>query len=283
MTLVLIIKAIIVVLFLALFLRRPKVTWGVGLLAVTSAVLLDTLLGTFGREETLAELGFFFYIIAGILFSGGAIWAWGLLRLLTSPTSAGIGQLPLLTPVKQSDTDRTTVSSDPPSDETSSAIDRQMLYDEIRQRLGQQDILDLIFDLGVNENDVMTFDQDMNQLIIKLMDVAAQRGLQGELALAVERILTPIHPDQLPRLERISVDSPPTILRHFLLAHYDLVRLRQIADALEIDWEQLAIGSKKEKVRSLLLYLYRRNRLDELIALMHEETSLPVNDATVDR
>jgi hypothetical protein len=37
---------------------------------------------------------------------------------------------------------------------------------------------------------------------------------------------------------------------------------------LDIDWEQISGLGKKEKVRNLLLYLYRRNRLDDLLTLM---------------
>jgi len=94
------------------------------------------------------------------------------------------------------------------------------------------------------------------------------------LALAVERILTPPAPETLPRLEKISLDSPPTILRHYLLAYYDLEKLQKTAVALGIDWEQLSLHSKKSKVRDLLHYLYRRNRIDELLDLMQNQNSL---------
>lgn len=272
MILFLILKFITVLVFLALFWRRPNVVWGVGLLTVTTAVLLDTFLGTFGRDEMLAELGFFFYVISGALLGGAAVWIWGLLRPLTitaipappAPTPS-VRARPVIAPAMP-------VAA--PSEPGSTAFDRQMLYDEIRHRFGREDVLDLIFDLGINENDVMTLDQDMNQLIINVMDIAEQQGQTGALALAVERILTPLPPEHLPRLEKITADSPPTILRQYLLAHHDLAQLAQLSADLGIDWEQLGVGSKKEKVRSLLLYLYRRNRIDELIDLMRapEET-----------
>ena len=143
-----------------------------------------------------------------------------------------------------------------------------MIYEEIHKRFGREDILDLMFDLSINENDVMTIEQDMNQLIINIMDVARQNGQTSAMALAVERILTPPPPDLLPRLEKISPDSPPTILRQYLLAHYDLFELKQMTRQLGIDWEQLDAGAKKEKVRSLLQYLYRRNRISDLVSLM---------------
>jgi hypothetical protein len=265
----LIVKLLVVILFLILFLRRPTLVWGIGLLTVTSAVLLDTFLGTFGREEMLAELGFFFYVVSGALFSGAAIWLWGVLRPGTAPAVVAPTSLPVARNIPPPPT---VESNEDQSGGT--AFDRQMLYDEIRRRFGREDVLDLIFDLVINENDVMTLDQDMNQLIINVMDVAEQHGQMGALALAVERILTPPPPENLPRLEKITADSPPTILRHYLLAHYDLAQLQQLATNLGIDWEQLGTGNKKEKVRSLLLYLYRRNRIDELIHDMQGATAV---------
>ena len=79
----LILKIVLVALFLVMFLRTNKAIWGIGLLTVTTAILLDTLLSTFSREEILTELGFFFYIIAGALFAGAAIWFWGLVKDLS--------------------------------------------------------------------------------------------------------------------------------------------------------------------------------------------------------
>ena len=45
-----ILKLLVVLFFLIMFIRRPRVAWGIGLLTVTTAVLLDTLLGTFNRR-----------------------------------------------------------------------------------------------------------------------------------------------------------------------------------------------------------------------------------------
>jgi hypothetical protein len=95
MVLSLALRFAVVLLFLAVFLRRPKLLSGLGLLTVTSAVLLDTFLGTCGREETIDELGFFFYIITGILFGGAAIWLWGTLRPLLNRSSEATAQAPL--------------------------------------------------------------------------------------------------------------------------------------------------------------------------------------------
>jgi hypothetical protein len=154
-----------------------------------------------------------------------------------------------------------------------------MLYEEIRQRLGREDIFDLIFDLGLNESDVLTLDHDMNQLIINIMDYAEENGQSAVLALAVERILTPPPPEILPRLEKIDADSPATILRHYLIAHYNLEALQKITADLGIDWEQLAGDTKQTRVRSLLLYLYRRNRINELIDQLHKSNSIVTEEA----
>ena len=78
-------KLVVIVIFLIMFLRRPSVTWGAGLLSVTTAVLLDALLGTFNGEALRAELGFFYFIIAGSLFGGATLWLWGLLLPYVNP------------------------------------------------------------------------------------------------------------------------------------------------------------------------------------------------------
>lgn len=262
----LIIKLLIVLFFLLMFLRKTGLVWGIGLLAVTSAVLLDTFLGVFNREEMVAELGFFFYVIAGALFASTALWLWGVLRpLITTPTTVSPPTTSRPSP-EQPTTNH--------QEQGGTAFDRQMLYEEIHTRFGREDLHDLIFDLGINENDVMTLDQNLNQLIINTMDWAEQHGQTGALALAVERILTPLPPENLPRLEKITADSPPTVLRQYMLVHYTLPQLAQMAVSLDLDWEQLGSGSKKEKIRSFLLYLMRRNRLAELIHLMHNPTAI---------
>lgn len=277
MLILLILKFAVVAAFLFMFWRRPSLNWGIGLLTVTSAVLLDTFLGTFNREEMLAQFGFFFYIIAGLLIGGAAYWLFSLFQPVQAMMSGGQSRevtAVAANPVAAPQTSQTPIQFSPGTDETGTAFDRQMIYEEIRDRLGREDVLDLLFDLRIQDNEVMTLQQDMHQLIINLMELTAQRGQTGQLALAVERILTPPAPEALPRLEKISLESPPTILRHYLLAHYDLEKLQKTAVALGIDWEQLTVTSKKSKVRDLLHYLYRRNRLDELIDLMQANGSV---------
>ncbi len=146
--------------------------------------------------------------------------------------------------------------------------DRQMLYEEIRQRFSRADLSDLMFDLDVNELDVATVGQSMDELIVRVMDAADRDGQASTVALAVERILTPPSAEHLPRLEKLAVDSPRTVLRHYLLANYTVEELQLLADNLGIDWEQLEGSDKRAKTRALLLYLYRRDRLAELLDAM---------------
>jgi hypothetical protein len=271
MSFFLILKFLVVAFFLVMFLRGSRLVWGIGLLTVTSAVLLDTFLGTFGRDQMAERLGFFFYVITGALFAGAALWLWGLFRPLAEPAPARtIAAAPLPTPRRSEHSHPTTWNEPRPADSSGTAFDRQMLFNQIRYRFSPDDVLDLIFDLGMNENDVIGYDQDMAQVIINVIDQAEERGQTSTLALAVERILTPLPPDHLPRLEKLSPDSPPIVLRQYLLTHYSLAQLEEMATELEIDWEQISGTGKKEKVRNFLLYLYRRNRLDDLLSLMQQ-------------
>lgn len=265
MTILLILKLIVVLIFLLLFLRRPGLIGGIGLLTVTTAVLLDTFLGTFGRTEMQAELGFFYPVLSGALFGGAAIWLWGVLRPFLSSTPA-----PVTNPSPQQPAPKPAPPILQPTDDTPAgdAFDRQMLFDQIRTRFGRADVLNLIFDLGIGENEVMTLNEDMSQVIRNVMNLAEKRGQMAALALGVERILTPAPAEHLPRLEKLNVASPPTILRQFLQANYSLDELADLAARLEIDWEEIGGSSKGERIREFLLYLYRRNRVDELISLM---------------
>lgn len=272
MSLLLIVKAVVVVAFLGMFLRRPRIITSIGLLTVTTAVLLDTFLGTFGRDEMIAEIGFFYYVITGMLLGGGAVWAWGVLHPLIAPPT--VKPLSMLQPVVRAESkseapeSAASTSIADPAAQAASPYDRHMLYEEIRLRFGSEDILDLIFDMGINENEVVTVNQSMDELIANLMELAVEHDQIGDLALAVERILTPPHPSKLPRVEHINASSPPTVLRHYLLAYFDLEGLQKLAAELGIDWEQLGSGNKKRVARELLLYLYRRNRIDEMIDLL---------------
>jgi hypothetical protein len=283
-----ILKLLVVLIFLIMFIRRPSLVWGIGLLTVTTAVLLDTLLGTFNRDELLAELGFFFYVIAGVLLAGAAAWFWGIVRPwlpgdapgpTAQPAPATVRAAPaVLAPMPPAKTEAPHPAPQPklppplPADHVDqyaeAGYDRQMLYEEIRQRFSRADLSDLMFDLDVNELDVATVGQSMDELIVRVMDAADRDGQASTVALAVERILTPPPAEHLPRLEKLAVDSPRTVLRHYLLANYTVEELQLLADNLGIDWEQLEGSDKRAKTRALLLYLYRRDRLAELLDAM---------------
>ena len=267
-----VLKLIVVFGFLIYFLRRPSLIAGIGLITITSAILLDTILGAFNREAAIEQLGFFFYIISGLLIAGAAIWLAGLTRPLwggqiliqnaiTEPKSTPIVTRPQAVLIDE--------LHDTP-------IDRQMLFDEIRTRLGFDDLLDLMYDLEIFENEVMTMPQSATELIINIMDYSEEQGLNHQLALAVERILTPPPPDHMPRLGKITIESPPTILRHFLIANYSFSDLQRIAAVLNLDWEQLDRHNKKGFVRNLLRHLERRNGIPQLIETMHTIVQPPV-------
>jgi len=274
-TLILIAKIALVIFFLVMFLRGNKLVWGIGLLTVTSAVLLDTFLGTFNREQMIEELGFFYHVLSGGIFAGAAVWLWGLLRPMTAGSVApqnNVRTLQTLSPNEEPPV----WGQKPVSDTIDTAYDRQMLYDQIHYRFSPDDILDLIFDLSMNENDVIAYNQEAHEAIIRIIDLAEDRGQTGALALAVERILTPIPRDTLPRLEKLNPDSPQTVLRYYLIANYTLGELEAMATELGIDWQMIGGDSKQTKVRNLLLYLYRRNRIEELIDLMQRPLQQPV-------
>lgn len=259
----LVLKLLVVLFFLVMFLRGQRLIWGIGLITVTSALLLDAFLGTFG-DTLRSELGFFFYIIAGALFAGAAAWLWGLLRPLVGGEPAGAGLVPRFAPVDIPEELPRREGGDPYA---GTAFDRQMLFEQIRYRFGPDDILDLIFDLGLNENDMIAPYQPASAAIVPIMDAAEEAGKSTELALAVERILTPPPADHLPRLEKLSADSPPTVLRHFLLAEYELNDVRRLARRLGVDPALLGDG-KRVAVRNLLLYVDRRSRIGELVELL---------------
>jgi hypothetical protein len=264
---ILIVKIVVVASFLVMFLRTNKAIWGVGLLTVTSAILLDTLLSTFSREEILTELGFFYFVIAGALMAGAAFWLWGLLKSWLYPQVSQAENLAPTAAAQAVPLPKNVSLGNYPG----TAYDREELVDQIHDRFSPDDLLDLVFDLGLNENDVFVYGQDGNQAIANIVMQAEAAGQSTQLALAVERILTPISADHLPRLEKLDPNSPPTILRHYLLTNYSMADLQQISLELEVEWEIVAGSGKKAKVRNLLLYLYRRNRIGQLIKLLQSQ------------
>ncbi len=287
MTALLLFKLIVVVLFLLMFLRRPSLPWGIGLLTVTTAVLLDTIMGTFDRAALLAELGFFFYFIAGAIMGGGLFWLLGVLwphlpraAAATAPAVAaqtaavpagGIVEFVSVTPSANGQPEPLPLV-EAATNPDEAAYDVAALLDDIQNRFGREDVLDLMFDLEIPETAVMTTNQNLQALAHEVVVYAARNGQTAQLALAIERILTPPPPEMLPRLEKLTPASPRASLRYVLLVHFNLEKLQKMAARLGIDWEQLEGAEKRGKVRELLQYLYRRNRIDELLDLMHERT-----------
>ena len=256
----LIFKIVLVIPFLFMFWRRADWVWGIGLLTLTTAAFADTFLGVFGREQLLAELGMLAYVLLGVLVGGAAVWVVGVTRPLITPA-------PALPPIPA-------VVAPPAA--VSLGREHQQLSDTIRTQMSMEDVLDLIFDLNLPEVEIISPTQDMSQTIQNLLQATHKNGQTADLTLAIERILTPVPAEHLPRLEKLSADSPPTVLRRYLLAYYFADQLREMAEALEIDWEMLGLGSKQAKARNLLLYLRRRGRTAELIALM-QGASQPVS------
>lgn len=267
---ILIAKVVLVAIFLVMFLRSSKLAWGIGLLTVTTAILLDTLLSTFSREEMLAQLGFFFYVVVGALVAGAALWLWGILAPKVRASNADDRPAPAVATVQRF------YVVEPPQEnsiDVDTAYDRQMLHSQMRDRLSPDDLLDVVFDLDWSENEVIVFGQENDHLINSMIDRAEKQGQISDLTLAVERVLTPIPKDKLPRLEKLNEDSPPTIVRYYLLAYYDQAGLKGLASNMGVDWEQLGGDNKKSKTRNFLLYLKRRSRLPELIDLLKSEGS----------
>lgn len=265
-----VLKLLVVLFFLVMFVRRPGIVWGVGLLTVTSAMLLDTILGTFNREAMLAQLGFFYYVISGLLLAGAAFWLWGLLRprmpAYATPQAAPASSQPAAVATPSPYTVKTIPLATAAFAEA--GYDRQMMFEQVHGQFGREDLNDLIFDLDLNEIDLFAGAGSGTDLVNGILDTAASEGKVDALALAVERITTPPTPDQLPRLEKLSAESPRPVLRYFLLSNYDLARLQTLANTLGIDWEQLPSRNKRDVVRGLLQYQYRHNDMDGLLSAM---------------
>lgn len=261
-------KLLIVLFFLYKFIRGGRLVWGIGLMTVTTALLIDTLTVTLGHEVITTRLGLFYEVLRGCMLAGGALWLFGLLRPQTITAPATIMPQSAAAPYTPPPPAPPAWTSTTQEASTPLAVDRRMLYEQIRYRLSPEELLDALFDVGINENDVFNPTQDMTQIIVHLMDVAEAQGKSGDLALAVERILTDVSPETLPRLEKLSPDTPPAILRYFLLLHYSQEQLSALAAQLDITSELFTQGSKKSYVRQMLLHLYRRNRIAELVSLM---------------
>ena len=255
-----IVRLIVVLFFLVMFVWRSRISWGVGLLSVSAVVLLDALSG----RGLLDDIGFFGFFIGGLVLAGALFWANDMLRgdNVAAESNSNAAEIVPFRP-----NPRPTQAQS-----TDAGFDRQLIYEQIRENLGPDDVLDLIYDLEMYENDVVNLSHSMPRVITGIMDEAELQGKTGQLGLAVERILTPIAPANLPRLEKLSADSPPSLIRQYLIANYSINGINAIARDVGVDYEELGTNSKKSRVRELLLYLKRRNDLPNLFAAMEKQS-----------
>jgi hypothetical protein len=264
----LIAKIVTVAFFLIMFLRSDKVVWGVGLLTVTSAILLDTFLGTFGREEMIQQLGFFFYILAGALFAGATFWLWGVLRPYAK--SKPDDHLQDDSPEPVANTPIEIVSSTEPSEHNSEEVEYPAIFENIRDRFSSDQIADLAFDMGYFSELESASRQNNHELLLLIVDKAANEDRIEDLNLAVDRIESPIPPEHLPRIEKLQPSSPPTVLRQYVVGNYTSPELEQFAIDLGFDWTSLEDETLHAQARGLLLFAEIRGRKDDLIDLLRE-------------
>ena len=253
-----IVRLTVVLFFLVMFLRRPNHAWAVGLLASCGVVLLDVLRG----RGLLTEAGFLASFFSGVVAAAAFFWLTSLAeRVRGTPIPSLHSHDPRLLRM---------AGGDVPQSVADFSYDRKQLYDQIRTNLSGDDVFDLIHDLELNENDVINPALDMPQIIVRIIDLAEKQGKAGVLAHTVERILTPLPAENLPRLERLSAETPAHLLRQFLVANYNLEQLQTIATKIGVNWEELGSDSKKSRVRRLLWQLRRRNQLSNLFKVLQD-------------
>lgn len=260
MSFILGLKLTLVIIFLVIFLRRPTWPWGIGLLTVTSAVLFDTLLGTFNAESLRADLGFFYFVLVGFLLGGGAFWVLGLLwPHLPLPAQA---PSTAVTPGNQAEP---APAFAPFTSETGTVYDVQQIYTDLHTKLDDEALRDLCFDLEYPPTLLLGLPQDQPAAAEAIIIHAQKENDIPTLGLGVDRLLSPPAPESLPRLEKITANSPRPILRCYVLAHFDLPSLEKTAETLQIDWQQLPGTTLQGKTRELLAVLYQQQRLTDLI------------------
>ena len=245
-----IIRLTLALIFLIMFLIRGNRAWGIGLLTVSAIVFLDAL----RSRQLLDDIGYLGYAIGGILAAGMFLWLIDLLRTNTQSE---------VLPSFRSATDLPTAK--PSSRNNQSAFDRQLLFEQIRDNLGADDVLDLIFDLDLKENSIINPAQAMPHSIMAVLDQAEAKGQMAQVAMSVERILTPMQADHLPRKVHISAETPPHLLRQFLTLNYSDNDLAVLASKIGVAWQDMGSDAKKSRVRRLLLHAKRRGLLKKLL------------------
>lgn len=264
----LIAKIVTVAFFLVMFLRNDKVVWGVGLLTVTSAILLDTFLGTFGREEMIQQLGFFFYILAGALFAGATFWLWGVLRPYTKSKPTDHVQDESL------ETDSSApveiISTVEPVEDELEEVEYPALFKSVRDKFDSDQVADLSFDMGYFAELESPSSKDKDELLLLTVDKATNEDRTDELKLAIKRIETPLPPEHLPRLEKIQLNSPPTVLRQYMVSTFSSSDLEQFSTDLGFNWASLQEETLNAQARGLLLFAEDSSRKSDLIELLRE-------------
>ena len=232
-----------------LFFRRSSLAAGIGLATFCAIALLNQS----QVQGILPDLGLVNYLISGLILAGTLIWllSWNRLVPETS-TFFRPKHLP-----KQA-----------PQQEQKLALAYPILYEKIMDQLSADDLLDVIYDLEFNEGEIIFPNKELSQITLKLIETASLRGKIGALNNAIDRILHPVPKENLPRLEKLSTDTPPQLLRQYFTAQYSLAELEEISKKLDLDWEEFGTDGKKSRVRRLLLYVRRRNRLGELIRII---------------
>lgn len=258
-----IIRLTLVLIFLILFLMRGTRAWAIGLVTVSIMVLLDSL----RSRGLLLDLDFLGYVLGGLLAAGAFIWFTEILR--TGDRFQSAARTSATVPVEQISGLR--VAGKRTSAE-SSGFDRQLLFEQIRDNLGSDDVLDLIFDLNLKENEIVSPGQTMPSVIMRVLDEAEASNQMTQLALSVERILTPMPKDHLPRVERLSAETPPHLLRQYLIQSYTVSDLAMLSSRLGIDWQDMGSDERKSRIRRLLLHLQRRGRTNELVLRLQSDS-----------
>jgi len=261
MDLHLILKSALVLIFLVAFLRRTNRIWATGLVTVATAFLIDAFSASLGLDFLREQIGYFGYVVAGLLFAGALYWLLGLLlpaltsALITTGSprfASGKRQVPVISWLRS-------------SFDGDTAVDRQMLFDQLRHRIGPDDFRDLIFDLELNENEILGSEGNLLSSIMRLMELAEANGQMGTLADACERLLAPPDLSDRSRLAALDERSPRHQVRMTMLQSLDQSALRRLAGELEIDWDALPGAGSKPKLREMLLHAIRHGDFSSLL------------------
>lgn len=282
MSLILMFKLVVVVIFLIMFLRRPSRPWAVGLLTVTSALLLDTILGTFDEALFKEEMGFFYYVIIGFLLGGAAYWLLGLLWPTLKREKPGDVSVTAVAEAQTNTSEVTSPKFGQVTDDNGNTYDLQLIYNDLTTKFEAEDLQDVIFDLDLPHSEIVKPEQTQADLAAAIIAYAQTQQQAAPLALAVERLLSPPTAETLPRLEKITAQSPRPILRYYLLTHLNPGQLQETAVALNLELGTVTESNHQSQTRTVLTTLYQQNCIDDLLHYLHamEKAPLSTSDET---